>query len=166
MKYSNAYEYLIQNAETSSFSVDEWPRPEDLKFVKSEVIQLLDITRKRFGHPVYPSQNPDGLVRRSGSKTSRHYIGDGSMGQAVDVFPSKNVLDFWLCAVEIPSWTGIGLYLDTNINRIQPQPMIHLDIGARPARAFWVRDRNGKYIYKSQSSKDFWKNLSEAVDKI
>ena len=85
------------------------------------------------------------------------------MGLAVDVFPSVNVMDFWICAVENLHWKGIGVYLDTNVNSLQPQPMVHLDIDTRSdgQRWFWVRD-NGKYIYRHIEPERYWKLLAEA----
>ena len=161
--YRNAYEYLTDSQTGSYFNPREWPVPDDLKFVKTEVLYNLDKTRHEFGRPVFPSGVADGLVRRSGSKTSRHYIGDGSMGEAIDVFPSVDVLDFWLLCVENRAWRGIGVYLDTNKNSRQPQPMVHLDVGNREhgKKVFWVRD-NGKYIYKHKDPVRFWSLLAEA----
>lgn len=163
MIYRNALEYLSDPDTDSYFSPNEWPVPEDLQYVHAEVLYNLDKTRHAFGAPVFPSGFRGGLVRRSGSTTSRHYIGDGSLGEAVDVFPSVDVLDFWLLAVENTSWRGIGVYLDTNVNRRQPQPMVHLDIGRREHgnRVFWVRN-NGKYIYKYKEPDLFWELLAEA----
>jgi len=160
--FKNAYDYL-KNTPTSNFSPSEWPVPEDLKYVNAEVLYNLDITRYAFGRSVFPSGVPDGLVRRTGSKNSRHYIGDGSLGKAVDVFPSVAVMDFWICAVENTVWQGIGVYLDTNVNRRQPQPMVHLDIDRRKHgnRVFWVRNR-GEYIYKHEEPEKFWDLIAEA----
>lgn len=164
MIYRNAYEYLIARNHQSFFTPEEWPVPEDLKFVKAEVIYELNNTRRNFGKAVFPSRVPEGLVRRSGSRTSRHYIGDGRLGMAVDVFPSVNVMDFWLCAVENLHWRGIGVYLDTNVNSMQPQPMVHLDIDNRShgQRALWVRDEKGVYIHKSTDPELFWELLAKA----
>jgi len=163
MIYKNALEYLTDPDTGSYFSPKEWPVPEDLKYVSTEVLYNLDKTRHAFGAAVFPSGVADGLVRRSGSRTSRHYIGDGSLGKAVDVFPSVDVMDFWLLAIENTAWQGIGLYLDTNVNRRQPQPMVHLDIDHREHgnRVFWVRDRD-KYIYKHKEPEKFWELIAEA----
>lgn len=157
---NNAYEF-IEKGYAEYFSLDEWPVPEDLRFVDYKVIEHLDNLREAFGYPIYPSQEPTGLVRTDGSVTSRHYIGDGKLGHAIDVFPSVNTLECWLQAVENTAWYGIGVYLDTNVLPLQPQPMLHLDIdNSRRNRSFWVRD--GKYVLKSKDPAKFWKKLSEA----
>jgi hypothetical protein len=157
---SNVYDY-IKEGYIEHFDVDEWPVPEDLKFVDYRVIKYLDELRERFGSAIYPSQVPKGLVRRTGSTTSRHYIGDGSLGLAVDVFPSERSLDCWLEAIGMNVWTGIGVYLDTNRSRWQPGPMIHLDIDEnRPKKTFWVRD--GSYYVKDDNPSKFWKLIYQA----
>jgi len=160
MIIKNAYEF-IEKGYAEHFTLTEWPVPEDLRFVDYKVIEYLDDLRESFGHAIYPSQLPAGLVRNDGSQTSRHYVGDGQLGQAVDVFPSVNTLECWLKAIENRAWFGIGVYLDTNVSRMQPQPMLHLDIdNSRSSRSLWVRD--GDYIFKSTNPEKFWKKLSEA----
>jgi hypothetical protein len=157
---NNAYEY-INSFQCKHFTVDEWPVPEDLKFVDYRVAVYLDELRGRFGSAIYPSKVPEGLVRRTGSTTSRHYIGDGSLGLAVDVFPSERTLDCWLEAIGMDVWKGIGVYLDTNRSRWQPGPMLHLDIDTtRPKKTFWVRD--GDYYVKDNDPSYFWKLIYQA----
>lgn len=157
---NNAYDY-INSTQCENFSVSEWPVPEDLKFVDYGVAKYLDDLRKRFGRAIFPSQVPGGLVRRTGSTTSRHYIGDGGQGLAVDIFPSERSLDCWLEAVGMDVWTGIGVYLDTEISSMQPGPMLHLDIDtSRPRKTFWVRD--GNYYVKDDDPSHFWKMIYQA----
>ena len=84
MRIENAYQY-IDEGYSLHFKLHEWPVPEDLKYVHFKVIERLDMLRDKFGHPIYPSLRPSGLVRDEGSRTSRHYIGDGGWGLAVDV---------------------------------------------------------------------------------
>lgn len=164
MRFKNAYQFL-EKGYAEYFSLDEWPIPEDLQYVHYKVIEGLDELREAFGHPIYPSQNPDGLVRFDGSRTSRHYVGDGGWGLAVDVFPSVNVLDCWLKAIEMPQWYGIGVYLDTQHLPLQPQPMLHLDIDdSRGFRAFWVRN-SGEYIKKHRDPQKFWNYLAKASER-
>ena len=160
----NAYEF-IEKGYAEHFSLEEWPDPEELKYVDYKVIENLDKLREAHGRAIIPSQHPDGLIRTSGSKTSRHYVDiqRREMGEAVDVFPKGDVRDCWIKAVENPEWGGIGVYLDTNRNRNQPGPMMHLDIDFRNGnRSFWVRNK-GKYIYLADEPNNFWFFLAKAV---
>lgn len=161
---NNAYEF-IENGHARYFSVKEWPNPRDLKYVHYTVIENLDKLRGAHGNAIIPSQDSDGLIRTAGSKTSRHYVdvSRGKMGEAVDVFPKGDVRDCWIKAVENPAWGGIGVYLDTNRNRNQPGPMMHLDIDLRNGnRSFWVRNK-GNYIFLDSNPDDFWFFLSKAA---
>jgi len=163
MNYNNAYEF-IEKGYAEYFSINEWPNPEELKYVDYRVISNLDDLRETYGKPIIPSQHPRGLVRTDGSITSRHFINfnTGELGQATDVFPRGDVRDCWLKAVENPNWGGIGVYLDTIRNRNQPGPMMHLDIDFRDGhRSFWVRVRK-KYIYLDHEPDNFWKYLAQA----
>jgi len=164
MNYTNAYDF-IKKGYAEHFSVDEWLNPEELKFVNYRVISNLDDLREEHGKAIIPSQHPRGLIRTDGSKTSRHFVDleTGKQGKAVDVFPTGDVRDCWVKAVENTNWGGIGVYLDTKRNVNQPGPMMHLDIDFREngSRSFWVRVKR-EYIYLEVEPDKFWKYLAMA----
>jgi len=149
----NAYDYIAVGT-SEHFSLSEWAEPDILKDVDVKVIQALDRLRERAGIALHPSQLADGWARFKGSKTSRHYA-VGRLSDAADIFPARQVLDCWIAAMEDPYWGGIGLYLDTNRNKLQPQPMLHLD-GRNGDRVFWVRNARGRYVYQHKHQAQFW----------
>lgn len=163
MNYNNAYEF-IDKGFSDNFKLNEWRDPEELKYVDYRVIMNLDDLRDAHGNPIYPSRAEGGLIRTTGSVTSRHHVDPsiGKLGQAIDVFPEGDVRLCWLRAVENTNWGGIGVYLDTNRNELQPGPMMHLDIDPRNGfRAFWIRV-GGDYVFLHEKPNQFWFYLAKA----
>lgn len=145
------------------FSLDEFSNPEDLVHLRSDFIQELDTLREFYGFPIHPSRHPDGIVRKTGSETSRHFAGDGRLTDAMDVFPEGRVGAFLVAALMSMSFRGIGVYGDTKIILpYQPGPMVHLDRRPGPI-TFWVR-QEGEYIYRERDPQRFYRELGKILD--
>lgn len=156
----SAYDY-IERGLARNFRLDEWPDPVALTMLDSRVLEGADALRDRVGRAIHPSQHLEGFARTTGSQSSRHFAGSGRMSDAGDWFPTGDIMEWWLAAVEDRRWGGIGVYLDTAIRSNPPQPtsMLHLDLRPGP-RLFWVRNETGEYIY--HTDRRFWKALSRA----
>ncbi len=131
--------------EFKNFSLSEFP-PGALDHVSSNVLHVLQDLRNTWMQSIHPSRHPDGWARFSGRPTSRHYA-IGRLADAGDVFPVGNVINFWQLCMAHPDIGGLGIYFDTNRNRLQPGPMIHIDL--RPSRLLWSRI-GGSYFYFTQ----------------
>lgn len=145
------------------FSLDEFHNPEDLFQVRGDLIHELDHLRELAGVAIHPSRDPQGLIRKDGSVTSRHYVGDGGLSTAIDVFPEGRVASFLVAAMMRMTFRGIGVYGDTKIiEPYQPGPMVHLDMRPGPV-ALWVR-QEGEYISHALEPRRFYKLLGEILN--
>jgi len=144
------------------FTLSEFTEPEDLKHTRGDLIHELDALRSEYGSPIHPSRHPDGLARMDGSTTSRHYVGNGRLCDAIDVFPEGRIGSFLVAVMLRMAFRGIGVYGDTQISEpYQPGPMVHLD--RRPGQLeLWVR-QDGEYIYRNNDPHRFYEILGEIL---
>lgn len=153
-------------ASSTFFDREEFPPGRLFDSMDPRAIGLLLDFRRKLGRPVHPSRwvsedgERSGFARFGGSVNSRHYA-RGRLADAMDVFPEGDVLEAWTLALSMP-FGGIGVYLDTRVNRLQPGPMLHLDL--RPRRVLWVRVA-GEYIYLHQSE-DMRNRFWEAIGQV
>lgn len=160
-----AYEVV---AHSKWFRLSEFTTPsgesfaDDLRQVQPALIYELEQLRREYGHPIHPSRDRGGLIRTSiEDRGSRHYAGDGRLGNAIDIFPEGDPSAFLVAAIMRMAFRGIGVYGDTRISKLQPGPMFHLDM--RPGEiSMWVR-LNGEYIYRNHDPTLYYKALAEAL---
>lgn len=144
------------------FTLAEFAQPESLRLVRGNLIHEMDALRTHYGLPIHPSRHPDGLARTGGSVTSRHYVGDGRQGDAIDVFPEGQIGSFLVAAIMRMVFLGIGVYGDTNISPpFQPGPMVHLDMRPGPL-TMWVR-WEGEYVYRNSEPQRYYMLLGEIL---
>ena len=138
------------------FKPEEFP-PGELPLADQRILSALDAYRGLLGRTIVPSPIKGALARPDASaKGSRHYA-IGRQSDAVDCFPSGNVVDAWRVAVMSGLFGGIGYYLDTMLG-----PMLHLDL--RPERLWWARIK-GEYYYPIQAGlnrETFFRGLASA----
>ena len=126
-----------------NFSRSEFP--DTALGCRPELIDALQRFRSDLGASVHPSRHPTGWKRDSGNPRSRHFT-----GEAGDVFPTGDPLRAFLIACR--HFGGVGIYFDTQRTRLQPGPMLHVDI--REGLTVWAR-HEGSYIYPARGGDDY-----------
>ena len=148
-------------------AVDQFSEDPD-KYADPNLIKSLDLFRKILGYPIFPSPAPGAIARLDDSVSlSQHYVGNGRLSTAIDIFTSAPIQVAWIHAISCGLWGGIGLYSDT-VFRGKSWPMLHLDI--RPISshkripAMWFRDKEGYHSFKRDEDKS--KMVYEVLSKL
>ncbi len=148
------------------FKESEFPM-DTLAYIDPQIITTLNNLRHIYSAPIHPSPVREAWIRFDGSTTSRHYVGNGRLADAADFFPGGSIQMCWLAAQSIPEIGGIGLYPYTRHGNLNPggySPMMHIDL--RPykgsIRVFWLRRKDGSYIYPQKNNaekEDFFREF-------
>jgi len=143
-----------------NFEEDEFPEDE-LYYAGKWLFNNLQLQRKIFNRPIYPSKAKGALARfEEKDKYSMHYAVDRE-STAIDFFTDVPSFEAWSLILSSGLWDGAGIYFDTKDNTGKPHVMFHVDFG-RSNKAYWLRHNNtysGKSEYINHTDKNFWPTL-------
>jgi len=107
--------------------------------VAYQLLEALDDFRDYIAAPIIFSPVRGSLYATSGhSEKSLHY-----QGKAADImFPQTPLLEAFIAATRFIAFGGIGIY-----PYWKPDAGLHVDIRATRMRAYWWRDKRGKYYW-------------------
>lgn len=122
----------------SEWNSVRWFRPEEFgegaDRIVGRLIYALDDLRAILGAPIVIHAE-DIVAPRPSSPDSQH-----PLGRAIDCHAEGvPLLDFWLAAERISTFTGIGVY------PYWPRPGLHLDVRPGQHRKRWWRDEAKRY---------------------
>jgi len=107
--------------------------------VEHQLLEALDDFRDELNAPIIFSPARGSLFATSGhSEKSYHY-----QGKAADImFPQTPLLEAFFSATRFIAFGGIGIY-----PYWKPDAGLHVDIRPASMRAYWWRDKRGKYYW-------------------
>lgn len=135
-------------SQIENFKKSEFPAG-ILRQTSGELIEQLAKYRTHLGKALYPSPDPEGWVRMTGSEESQHYA-VGRRSTAGDVFLSSSQDARYAFTLACQYFNGVGIYYDTKLNG-QPRIMLHLDLRDTPT--VWCR-HHGEYLYPAKGGRD------------
>lgn len=130
-----------------NFKEKEFPSGE-FNFAHPILLEKLDDLRDFIGYPIYPSPVKNALARFDGRKSSQHYVGDGKLSKAIDVFVNCNSFEVFIKILLSRHFKRIGVYFDT-FYKNKKWVMFHLDL--KDQNLVWYRDKYG-YVYSTQEN--------------
>jgi len=143
---------IINGVDMPNFSPGEFSEDPN-KYAHPDLLKYAQLYRTILKAKIFPSKVKGALARTSGSITSMHFVSNGSLSWAWDIFCNTHIFKAWTVALSCGLWSGVGVYFDTNGNNGEHWPMLHLDLRIKPL--VWYRD-NGEYFYPSTSESFYY----------
>lgn len=137
-------------------------------YAEPELFYKLDFVRSKLNQKIFPSPAKGSLARFFGNSKTQHYA-IGRKSTAVDVFCEGYPIVNFLSLLQMHTFNGIGIYLDTDGPDGKPWVMFHLDIRRTPFSILhpfiWVTTRThqkNSYFYPQQKP-EYWKLLRHDI---
>lgn len=170
----------IRPEEVPNFNLEKEFSKSIITNVDANVLYFYQALRNKLPYGLIPSPLEEAWFRTKGSTTSRHFIKEGQLSLAGDMFIDRRLEPLLVLSTMLAlGANGAGVYLDTFYGTKETiTPMLHFDLRGKEEFNFWIRTREGnldptasneergkiKMIYPMKSKEDYLDAL-KAIDK-